>query len=416
MMQIRSVRCFLLSYVFPQPIELHYYGGCRRVVKRDAMLIRVEADNGLVGYGPGEGSEAAERIIRETISPWLEGRVLRDADALRVQFQAGPGADRKTSHVYGTVEVALYDLLGKFHGAPISELLGGRVRDRIALYGSAGMYQPPEGYAREAVLAKEMGFTAYKMRPALGPDLDVETVRLMREATGPDFGLMVDAHSWWRMGDRSYTPETITDLAKAMGEYDITWLEEPLPPADHAAYRELRATGHVPIATGEHEHTEEGFLDLIYNGCADYVQMDVVCQGGYAMGRRLFSEIRKEGLRFAFHSWGTELELIAAAHAGICWPENVVEWLEAPCYSTPDRKFMYEWPLASEILASPLVIEKGDLIVPRGPGLGVEIDESVIDKYPWQPGPWSYFTLISPPETHAVTSDHSLAWADKPKA
>ena len=77
------------------------------------------------------------------------------------------------------------------------------------------MYQPPEDYAREAVLAKEMGYTAYKMRPALGPDLDVETVRLMREATGPDFGLMVDAHSWWRMGDRSYTPETIADLARA---------------------------------------------------------------------------------------------------------------------------------------------------------------------------------------------------------
>ena len=84
-MQIRSVRCFLLSYVFPEPVEWDYYGGRRKVVKRDAMLIRVETDNGLVGYGPGEGSEAAEKIIREVIAPWLEGRVLRDADALRVR-------------------------------------------------------------------------------------------------------------------------------------------------------------------------------------------------------------------------------------------------------------------------------------------------------------------------------------------
>ena len=415
-MQIRSVRCFLLSYVFPKPVELAYFGGHRQVVKRDAMLIRVEADNGLVGYGPGEGSEAAERIIRDVIAPWLEGRVLRDADALRVLFQSGPGQHRKTSHVYGTVEVALYDLLGKFNGAPVSELLGGRVRDRIALYGSAGMYQSPEEYAREAALCKQLGYTAYKMRPAAGPDLDLEAVRQMRAATGPDFGIMVDAHSWWRMGDRSYSPATIHELARAMGEYDITWLEEPLPPADHAAYRELRALGHVPVATGEHEHTEEGFLDLIYTGCTDYVQMDVVCQGGYAMGRRLFREIQQEGLRFAFHSWGTDLELIAAAHAGIGWPENVVEWLEAPCYTTPGNKFMYEWPLAAEILQDPLLIENGDLVVPRAPGLGVEVDESVIEKYPWQPGPWSYFTLISPPETHAVTSDHSIAWADEPKA
>lgn len=414
-MQIRSVRCFLLSYVFPQPVELTYYGGRRRIVKRDAMLIRIESANGLVGYGPGEGSEAAERIIRQVIAPWLEGRVLRDADALRVLFQAGPGKDLKTSHVYGTVEVALYDLLGKFMEAPVSELLGGRVRDRIALYASAGMYQPPEEYAREAALSQKLGYTAYKMRPAAGPELDLEAVRQMRAATGPDFGIMVDAHAWWRMGDRSYTPEMIADLARAMGEYDITWLEEPLPPADHAAYRALRSEGHVPIATGEHEHTEEGFLDLIHTGCTDYVQMDVVCQGGYAMGRRLFREIHQEGLRFAFHSWGTELELIAAAHAGICWPENVVEWLEAPVYTTSTQKFMYEWPLASEILAAPLVIENGSLVVSRAPGLGVEIDESVIEKYPWQPGPWSYFTLISPPGTHAVTSDHSITWADTPK-
>lgn len=414
-MQIRSVRCHLLSYVFPEPVELQYYGGQRRVMKRDAMLIRVEADNGLVGYGPGEGSEAADRLIREVIAPWLEGRVLRDVDALRVQFQSLPAAAGKASHVYGTVEVALYDLLGKALGVPVSELLGGRVRDRIGLYGSAGMYQPPEEYAREAALAKEMGFTAYKMRPALGPDLDLETVRQMRAATGPDFGLMVDAHSWWRMGDRSYTPAMINELARAMGEYDITWLEEPLPPQDHAAYRELRGQGFVPIATGEHEHTEAGFMDLILTGCTDYVQMDVVCQGGYAMGRRIFSELRKEGLRFAFHSWGTDLELIAAAHAGICWGENVVEWLEAPCYTTPGRKFMYEWPLATEILKEPLLIEKGDLVVPRAPGLGIEVDESVIEKYPWKPGPWSSFTLISPPGTHAVTSDHSIEWADEPK-
>jgi L-alanine-DL-glutamate epimerase-like enolase superfamily enzyme len=415
-MRIRSVRAYLLSYVFPTPVELSYYGGTRRIVKRDAMLIRVEADNGLVGYGPGEGSTAAEESIRRVIAPWLEGKPLRDVDALRVQFTSGPGAERKTAQIYGTVEVALLDLLGKFHGAPVSELTGGRVRDRIALYGSAGMYQPPEEYAREAALAKEMGFRAYKMRPASGPELDLETVRRMRQATGPDFGLMVDAHSWWRMGDRSYSAATVEALARGMAEFDITWLEEPLPPEDHPAYAALRAKNLVPIATGEHEHTEEGFLDLIRSECADFIQADVVCQGGYSMGRRLFGEIEKAGLRFAFHSWGTALEIAAAAQIGICWPEHVVEWLEFPCYSEAGRKFMYEWPLATSIVADPLPIERGDYVVSRDPGLGVRVDESVIEKYPWVPGPWSYFTLISPPGTHAVTSDHSIAWASQPGA
>ena len=233
----------------------------------------------------------------ETIAPFLSGRVLADADALRVQFDRAIQSDLHLMKTYCTVEVALYDLLGKAMGMPVSELLGGRVRDTIGLYGSAGMYMDPEGYAREAAQTKELGFKAYKMRPANGPDLDLATIAKMREFAGPDIGLMVDAHSWWRMGDKSYTPQMVEMLAEEMGKYDITWLEEPLPPHDHEAYRNLMEKDLVPLASGEHEQTEDGFLDLIQSQAVDYVQMDVVCQGGYAMGRRLFAEIARRGDR-----------------------------------------------------------------------------------------------------------------------
>jgi L-alanine-DL-glutamate epimerase-like enolase superfamily enzyme len=223
-------------------------------------------------------------------------------------------------------------------------------------------------------------------------------------------GLMIDAHSWWRMGDRNYSPETVAGLARAMAGYHPTWLEEPLPPADHAAYRRLRADRSVPIATGEHEQEESGFRDLIDTGAADFIQMDVCCQGGFAMGRRVFAEVERKGLRFAFHSWGTTLEVLAAAHLGICWPADVVEWLEYPCYSGGGRAGMYPFPLSDEILREPLAIEKGHLVVPKGPGLGVDIDERVIEKYPFIPGPWSFFRLDSPAETVAVTGDHSVRW------
>ena len=411
-MKIRSVRSHLLSYPFKEPITLNYYGGQRRIVKRDAMLIRVETENGLVGYAPGEGSEKAHHAIMETIAPFLSGRVLADADALRVQFDRAIQSDLQLMKTYCTVEVALYDLLGKAMGMPVSELLGGRVRDTIGLYGSAGMYMDPEGYAREAAQTKELGFKAYKMRPANGPDLDLATIAKMREFAGPDIGLMVDAHSWWRMGDKSYNPAMVEMLAEEMGKYDITWLEEPLPPHDHEAYRSLMEKDLVPLASGEHEQTEDGFLDLIQSQAVDYVQMDVVCQGGYAMGRRLFAEIARRGLRFAFHSWGTDLEIAAAAQVGICWPEPVVQWLEYPLYTENGRKYMYEFPMAREILSDPLNIVEGDLHVSREPGLGVNVNESVIEKYPWIPGPWSYFTLISPPGTFAVVSDHSIPWVD----
>lgn len=408
-MKITSVRSFLLSYPLPEPRRLEYFGGVRTIHKRDAMFIRVETDNGLAGYAPGAASETHQSWIEGKIADFLVGRVLADPDALRVLF--AQAATPELLKVYSSVEIALYDLVGKAHGVPVFELLGGRVRDRIRLYGSSGMYMPPEGYAREAVAAREMGFPAYKMRPGLGPEEDLRAVKLMREAVGDDFGLMVDAHTWWRMGDRSYTPQAVERLAGEMAAYDVTWLEEPLPPDDHAGYARLKAKDLIPLASGEHEPDEEHYLDLIHGNCVDYVQMDVVCQGGYAAGRRLFAEMARAGVRFAFHSWGTALELAAAAHIGICWPESVVEWLEYPCYSTAGREFMYPFPLAEEILKEPLDIVHGHLVIPTKPGLGVEVDETVAGRYPWIPGPWSFFTLHSPKETYAVISDHSVKWA-----
>jgi L-alanine-DL-glutamate epimerase-like enolase superfamily enzyme len=413
-MIISSVRSFLLSYPFPEPLKLPFFGGERTILKRDAMLIRIASDDGLVGYAPGPGSARAHGIIENTVGPFLEGRKLADPDALRIQFLDGPGQDAEAAKVYCAVEVGLFDLCAKAKGVPLSEELGGRVRGRIRLYGSAGMYMSPEDYAAEAAAIAELGFQAYKMRPALGPARDLETVRLMRGAVGPDFDLMVDAHTWWRMGDRSYNFDTVEQLAGEIAAYDVAWLEEPLPPDDHESYlrlkERLKEKYDLPLASGEHEPSELRYLDLILRQAVDYVQMDVCCQGGFAMGRRLFGEIARTELKFAFHSWGTALEVIAAAHLGICWPESVVEWLEYPCYAAPRRAGMYPFPLASEVLKEPLEIDHGDLIVPRSPGLGVTVDESVIERYPWIPGPWSYFRIDSPAETLAVTSDHSVKW------
>ncbi|HLK62294.1 MAG TPA: mandelate racemase/muconate lactonizing enzyme family protein [Bryobacteraceae bacterium] len=409
-MKIASVRAYLLSFPFPEPIRLPFYGGERSIVKRDAMFVRVDTDNGLVGYAPGPGSELALRAIQNSIAPFLTDRVLADPDALRVQFLEGPGTDPELAKMYCCVEIALYDIAGKARGLPVSELLGGRVRDSIRVYGSAGMYMPPEAYAEEAAAIADLGFRAYKMRPALGPERDLEAVRLMRRAVGPDVDLMVDAHTWWRMGDRSYSQSTVEQMATSMAEYSIAWLEEPMPPDDHTGYLRLKEKDIVPLASGEHEPNEEGYLDLILTEAVDYVQMDVCCQGGYSQGRRILSEIARHGLGFAFHSWGTALELVAAAHLGICWPGYVCEWLEYPCYSSAGRAGMYPFPLAGEILKEPLELSDGNLIVSRKEGLGVAVDESVVDRYPWIPGPWSYFRTDSPAETRAVTSDHSVKW------
>ena len=405
-MRIAKVEAFLMSYVFPEPLEMRFWGGRRTILKRDAMLIRVTGDNGLRGYAPGAGYLEAAEQINGPIANFLEGR--DPADWRRYSFLG----DRLLEHNYHAVEVAVLDLAAKFDGAPLSDLLGGRRRDRIKLYGSAGMYMPPEGYAEEAAAIRDMGFAAYKFRPAAGPERDLETTRQIREAVGPDCGVMLDAHAWWRMGDRSYSPETIEQLARDLSAYGPTWLEEPLPPDDHAAYRALRAKGILPVASGEHEPDEAGFLDLIASDCVDYVQADVCCQGGFEMSRRIFEAAERKGVRFAFHSWGTLLEVIAAAQLGACWDESVVEWLEYPCHANDGRPGMYPYPLADEILTAPLERDGSYLVLPDGPGLGVEVDERVVERYPFQPGPWSIFELESPPQRLAITGDHSAKWSD----
>ena len=403
-MKITNVEAFLMSYPMPREVRLPFWGGVRTIIKRDAMLIRISTDTELKGYAPGPAHERALREINGEIRDFLLGR-----DPLKwKEFSFSGGTELKKT--YHACEVALFDLASKYEGCPISELMGGRKRDRIKLYGSAGMYMPPGKYAEEAEAVKDMGFRGYKMRPALGPEEDLRTVELMRKACGEDMALMIDAHTWWRMGNKSYSPETIAALAESMSPYHPYWLEEPLPPEDHLAYRELRKKGYIPLATGEHEQDFRGFESLAKMEAADFLQMDVCCQGGFEMGLNVFELAAGNHLKFAFHSWGTDLEVLAAAHLGICREEEVVEWLEYPCYSAPGRKGMYPFPLAGEILTDKLHISEGYLQVPDSPGLGISVNEKVISRYPFIPGPWSFFHQESPEETIAVTGDHSIKW------
>ncbi len=405
-MKITKVEGLLMSCPFEEPIELPFFGGLRTILKRDAMLIRVSTDSDIVGNAPGPAHIRAAREIDDTIGPFLEGR----DPALWRSF--GFQAPLETQKTYHAVEVAVIDAAAKAEGVPMSELLGGRKRDRIKCYGSAGMYMPPEGYAAEAAAVRALGFPAYKLRPAAGPDGDFRITEAIRDATSADFGIMLDCHGWWRMGDRSYSPATIAQLCRDLEPLGPYWVEEPLPPDDHPAYKALNDETNLAIASGEHEPDESSFLDLIQGGGVEFVQMDVCCQGGFAMGERVFAATEAQGIRFAFHSWGTLLEVMAAAQLGTCWDESVVEWLEYPLHSNEGKPGMYPFPVADEILREPLEMRDGYLVMPDGPGIGVEIDESVVDRYPFLPGPWSLFRIDSPLHTLAVDGDHSVPWVD----
>jgi len=391
-MRIRRVEAFLLSCPLDPPLRLLYYGGERLIVKRDAMIVRVESEQGLTGFGPGPPREQALESIRKVIAPFLVGREIREPDATRILFSQRPGVTPADIRAYTAVEIALFDLTAKGYGVPVCDLLGGRVRDSIRLYASAGMYMPADGYIREAEAVYKLGFPAYKFRPGLGPDADFEIARRLRESLGPDFELMVDAHTWWRMGKRNYDETTIHQLAADYGRLGVHWLEEPFPPQNHEALVRLREQDFVPLAAGEHEPDEAGYSDLIALRAVDFVQMDLAEQGGYTSGRRLLMDVDRAGLYFAFHCWGTTLEVIAAAHLGVCSTDGAAAWLEYPVYRDAETPVMYPFPLARAVLKETLNVRRGQLYIDATkPGLGVEVDMSVVDRYPWVSGEWTTF-------------------------
>ena len=162
------------------------------------MVVRIETEDGTVGYAPGAASENNARTIEKEIAPLLVGRKLMDPSSF-VEDQVDQKGDSIWSAA-GAVEVALFDLWGKANQCSVTEFFGGRKQQTVSCYGSAGMYQSPEAYAEEAAAVCEQGFEVYKYRPALGPAEDLRTVELMRKALGSEVGLCLDAHAWWRMG------------------------------------------------------------------------------------------------------------------------------------------------------------------------------------------------------------------------
>ena len=380
-MKISNVACRLLSRPLSEPLHLAFPGGERVVYKRDAMVVRVASSDGLVGYAPGPAFEWARDAIVNVAAPFLEGRSLSDPDALRIHFQEFPGLDPAALHAYGAVEIALYDLLGKSRRAPASEFLGGRVRDRVRVYSSSPLSAAPEEFAERAFESANAGIRAFKVHGGAGPQRDAQSAELVRRTIGPNSDVIFNAEAWWRTGPAHYPPAALRDLIAELNLHGVAWLEDPLPPEDHEAWRDWRERDSIALAGGVLEPDDHHILDLVFREAVDFLQIDLACQGGYWAARRILPEAAHAGLRFCFQNCDMPLAAAAAAQVALCWPDMVAEWIEVPVAQS------------SFDIGQPLEIRDGNLLAPTGPGLGVEVDESAFDLYPWIAGPASLYRL-----------------------
>ncbi|WP_101296991.1 mandelate racemase/muconate lactonizing enzyme family protein [Halegenticoccus soli] len=402
-MQFADIAAHELSSPIEPPQEREFYGGTRRLLKRDVVLVAVETADGEVGYAPGGASSSAMReyfsdathsgfvdLLEEEIAPAFAGRDLDDAADVHAIVAELDLPDLLESQAASVLDVAYHDIFGKHHGAPIYELLGdgADVARRLPLYASAGMYMPPEGYAEQAAAIRERGFAGYKYRPGLGPEEDLRTIELVREAVGEEMAVMVDAHTWWKLGERSYGFDRVCDLVEAFAEFDPYWVEEPVSPADYDAYADLSSRTSVPLAGGESEESPEGLIELAETGGVDYLQGDVRHHAGYTGCWRAVEHCRGRDVTFVPHNFGTHLGLVANAHLAAAAPGT--ELLEYPVFGT-DSAAMYPFPLAADILTTELDISDGHLTLPDGPGLGVDVNLDAIGEYPYVEGPWTEF-------------------------
>jgi len=227
----------------------------------------------------------------------------------------------------------------------------------------------------------EQGFGTYRFRLGLGWVGDAETLRSLREALPKTCRVVADAQAWWRMGNAAY-PETQSEAwLSRLAEHAPLWLAEPFHPDDIQACQRIVPTKTVPIACGENESSCER-LRALGESSVDVLQVNVMQLGGLISSRLVLQSLVEGRRQFVLTGATTPLDVVALAHLASGFSEENCLGVDWPCCSTPASLSL----LAEELLKQPLPIESGSLRVPDGFGLGVEVNETVLHRFPWKSG------------------------------
>ncbi len=337
-------------------------------------LLEIRSDEGLTGIGSCFTSAPFVEASLALLKPMLVGETIVEAERVSEKLRQHSfwhGRGGAVEHTISGLDIALWDLMGKALGQPVSRLLGGNYRDRIKPYASI-LFDEPAVLTQRLERQVARGFRAIKMgwRPfgRVSRKLDELLIRTARETVGDDVELMVDAG-----GSEQYWSHGVTwarETAKMLGEYGIVWFEEALKPDDIDGFRELRQNSPVLIATGEVFTRRQTFQPYITTRALDVIQPDLTKCGGLSEGRRMGWMAYDHGVLLVPHGWNTAIGVAADLALTAAMP--VAKWVE---YQTGV-------PYIEEIISPRWQLDKdGMLPVPTGPGLGITLDPDVIAKY-----------------------------------
>ena len=384
-MLIRSVHARWVHCPIPEAEQ--HVSDFGRITSFDAAIVRVETDDGLVGWGEAKaavGSAGAYRsvvaAVNDELGPQLVGRDARRITTAWDEMYNGPRAGfalerGRTFPVLGRrgigvsamsgIDMALWDLAGRSLDRPVVDLWGGPRTDRLPAYASGGWADAGaigdqlNGYASH-------GFRAVKMRVGVMDgtvDTSVARVRAAREGIGPGIDLMADAHGTW-------SPSEALRFAAGVAEVGLRWFEEPVSADDRAGLRRVRAATPIPIAAGESEFTRFDFRDLIALEGVDVLQPDMAICGGPSEGRRIAALAETHQLELAPHCWGSALSFNAGVSlANISSAARVIE------YSLGAN------PLLREMPDEQIEVVDGLVSAPTRPGFGVTPRADFLEEY-----------------------------------
>lgn len=352
------------------------YGSVREIARRRAAtLVFARTRAGVIGvgecFGPPDTTVPYLPILRDNYI----GRSLLDHRAIwramtnrlyhvRARSQLG-------SAISG-LDIAIHDALGKLTGVPVYRLLGGAHCDSVPVYASGGYYNELDARDLAGQLERVAGrFHAYKIKIGSGPADDLKRVALARRIVGDDADLMVDING-------AYTLDTALESMNLIARHNPYWVEEPLAPEDLPGYRRLAGRAPLRIASGEAAITAPEFVELSETGSVDVLMPDLNLCGGFVEGLRVADHAHLAGLRVSPHVWGAAVGLVAAMHYVAAMPVHPhVDANAVPAYVEYD---VSDNPLSSDLLTEAPAPRNGRLAMPAGPGLGIEIDDTALER------------------------------------
>lgn len=347
--------------------------------KHTAMLVEIETDEGIVGWGECYGPARTTAAVVDSVAPWLIGENPVRTDCLWQMICArlrDHGQKGIAIQSLSGIDIALWDIKGKYFDVPVHQLLGGAQRTEIVAY-AAGLPRRESGdpiryLAEEAAGYVAEGFSAVKLKVGFGVEKDAAATRAVREAIGPATGLMVDAN-------QAYDVVAAVRLGRMIEQHDIGWFEEPVRPEDILGYRAVKEALSIPIAGGEREFTRFGFRDLFVARALDIAQPDTGGAGGLSECKKIADMAEAFGIRYIPHVWGTGVAIAASLHLLAVLPLHTLPSLSpiAPILEL-DRT---EHPIRQAILTEPIEHASGIVRVPNGAGLGIEIDRKALTRF-----------------------------------